>query len=80
MGFDLYLSDYSMSCTKDDKSDEDPDGFRHPPEFAEIQPGEQVRLRVHTDLAHRYRGGRCELWLMLLRGPSDSVGSNEFEP
>jgi hypothetical protein len=80
-GVDLHVGEYSMSCVKGDgKSDEDPPGFRHPPRFTEIQPGERARLRVHTDLTHRYRGGHCQLSLALFNGPSDTLESNEFVP
>jgi hypothetical protein len=79
-GIDVYLGEYSLSCTKANKSDEDPDGSSDPPEFAEIKPGERALLRVHTKLTQRYKGGRCELWLTAFRGKTDSIGSGEFVP
>ncbi len=79
-GIDVYRAEYSMSCKKDSESDEEPDGFSDPPAFAEIQPGDRVRLTVHTGLTQRFKGGRCQLSLVLLNGPTHSIKSNEFVP
>jgi hypothetical protein len=76
-GFDLTLGDYRMSCKKGDGADEDPSGFKDPPKFTEVKPGDRVSLRVHTELAQRYRGGRCELWLI---EDGAEVKSIEFVP
>ena len=77
-GIDLYRGDYFMRCTKNGESEDYRDGFRDPPEFAEIRSGERVRLRVHGDLTQRYKSGRCQLELIPLTG--GTVESSEFVP
>jgi len=76
-GFDLTFGDYRMSCTKGDKGDVDRSGFKDPPKFAELKPGDRVSMRVHTELTQRYRSGRCELWLT---EDGAEVKSIEFVP
>ena len=71
------LAEYGMDCRKDDKSEERPIGFSDPPSYFEVQPGESVRVKVHTDLPHRYRGGLCQLSLLEHLG---RIKSREFVP
>jgi len=77
-GIDLYRGDYFMRCTKNGESEDYRDGFRDPPEFAEIRSGESVNLRVHGDLTQRYKSGRCHLELMPMTG--GTLESSEFAP
>src|SRR4051812_31939938 len=51
---DLYRGDYALFCEKNEDRNHYLDGFRDPPEYAEIQAGERMSLRVHTDLTQRY--------------------------
>jgi hypothetical protein len=79
-GIDVYLGEYSLSCRRGNESGEDPDGSSDPPKFTDIKPGVRVRLRVHTKLTRRYKGGDCELWLTVFGATVDSVTSGEFVP
>lgn len=79
-GADLYSSDFEMVCVAAGRTEEDPHGFRDPPVFVAIGAHSWKRVKLHTDLIGRFKGGRCHVRVILFGGTDNAVESPEFTP